>query len=337
MHTHMLDLNLLVTLDLLLVEESVSRTAVRLGLTQAAVSAQLARLRDHFGDDLFVAAGRGLVKTPFAAAMAASVAEWVRQARALSGSRSGFEPQSASRQFRIRAGDIDTFLLLATLNRQLQSEAPNIGLQIVGADGAGRLDFRVVPLGLHDESMPHEALYSDCYCVLCDAQNPEVGERITPDFYLSARHVVRRFGHNGAPSWEAVLMQQRGHVRQVASVVEAYASIPYFLMGTRHLSTVPYRFAREMAHRFDLRVLPLPIEVPEQTIVLQWSSHLDSDPAATWLRSRLRAVARDLYAEQGLAAAPAVVLPGSDRRARDLSSSQVAQPPREAQPVPLQA
>jgi DNA-binding transcriptional LysR family regulator len=288
-----LDLNLLATLDLLLAEESVSRTAVRLGLSQAAVSAQLARLREHFNDDLLVARGRGLVKTPFAAGMATMVANCVRQAHAIAGTRGTFDPATASREFRVRAGDIDTFLLLAGVNRRLQVEAPGIGLQISGARTT--LDFRIGPLGLHDSSLAHEPLYVDEYCVLADRDHPGLGDRLAPEDYLAARHVVRHFGNDSSPSWEAVLMRQRGHVRHVATVVDSYASIPYFLIGTRHLSTVPYRFACEMASRFPLRVLPLPIEVPRQTIVLQWSGHLDNDPGAIWLRALMRAVADGIY------------------------------------------
>lgn len=290
-----LDLNLLATLDLLLAEENVSRTAVRLGLSQAAVSAQLARLRDHFQDDLLVARGRRLVKTPFAAGMADTVAECVRQAHAIAGTRGTFDPATANRQFCVRAGDIDTFLLLAGVNRRLQAEAPGIGLQISGARTT--LDFRIGPLGLHDSTLAHEPLYVDEYCVLADRDHPDIGERLTPESYLAARHVVRHFGHDSSPSWEAVLMHQRGHVRRVATVVDSYASIPYFLIGTRHLSTVPYRYACEMASRFALRVLPLPIEMPRQTIVLQWAGHLDNDPGAIWLRRLLRDVAVGIYGE----------------------------------------
>lgn len=300
-----LDLNLLATLDLLLAEESVSRTAARLGLSQAAVSAQLARLRDHFEDELFVVVGRRLVKTPFAAGMAEAVADCVRQARVVAGARRAFDPAAASRQFRVRAGDIDTFLLLATVNRRLQREAPGISLQICGTAHVGKLDFRIGPLGLHDDALPYEPLYEDDYCVVCDRDHPDVGERITEAFYLSAQHVVRHFGHNGSPSWEAVLMQQRGHARRVGAVVDAYASIPYFLIGTRHLSTVPRRFALEMARRFELRVLPLPVDVPRQTIVLQWPVYLNNDLGALWFRRLLQEASREIY---GAGATPDVAM-----------------------------
>lgn len=297
---HHLDLNLLATLDLLLAEESVSRTALRLGLSQAAVSAQLARLREHFKDELLVARGRRLVKTPFAAGIAVGVAECVRQAHAIAGTRGTFDPASANRLFGVRAGDIDTFLLLAGANRRLQREAPGIGMQISGARNT--LDFRIGPLGLHDSSLPHEPLYVDDYCVLADRDHVAVDEPLTASYYLAARHVVRHFGQDSSPSWEATLMRQLGHVRKIATVVDSYASIPYFLIGTRHLSTVPYRYACEMAARFPLRVLQLPVDLPRQTIVLQWSGHLDNDPSALWFRRLLREAADDIYGALPLAA-----------------------------------
>ncbi|WP_321857520.1 LysR substrate-binding domain-containing protein [Paraburkholderia tropica] len=287
------------TLDLLLTEMSVSRTAVRLGISQAAVSAQLARLRSHFEDELFVTAGRRLVRTPFAASLAGSVSEFVQQAGRLSNTRQRFDPVSAERQFCVRAGDIETSLLLAPLVRRLSREAPGISLCVVGVepvqDRLRKPDFSFRPLGIHDLTQSYAELYQDEYCVLCDAGHADVGDAIDVDFYLDAHHIVRQFGTTGAPSLETMLMQQQGHVRKVGVIVDYYGSIPYFLLGTRYLSTVPRRYAEEMTRHFPLRIVNLPVNIPLSTVVVQWPRHLDNDVGALWFRDLLREVASEVY------------------------------------------
>lgn len=295
-----LNLNLLATLELLLMEGSVSRTALRLGISQAAVSARLIKLRKHYGDDLFVVRGRQLVRTPFAESLVEPLAELIRQAREISSLRQAFVPETIERVFNIRAGDIDTFLLLACLSRKLEQLAPGVSLHIKAAPATQQdIDFSISPWGLHNHALASQTLYKDSYCVLLDRAHPCLGEveAISEEQYLGHRHVVRHFGVTGSPSLEAMTMARLGYERQVGAIVDAYASIPFMLLGTRYLSTVPRRFAEEMMRMFPLKWLPLPFDFPQQTMLVQWHGHLSRDIVALWFKDLLIESAREIYPE----------------------------------------
>lgn len=291
-----LNLNLLATLDVLLSEGSVNRTAARFGVSQAAISVQLAKLRSHFGDDIFVPRGRRLVATPFAETLREPVRELIEQAQRVIGLRQGFDPATTGRDFHIHAGDIDSILLLSHVVRGLHEVAPNIRLFIHGSvAAASMIDFFIRPVGLHTPEYASCVLYTDHYCVLADAGHPALAGSVSHSDYFAANHIVRHAGHTGAPSFEAATMARLGNVRKVAQVVDHYGSIPPMLVGTRYLTTVPSYFARQMAESFPLKFVELPFEFPGQTILLQWHPHLAGDMAADWLRTFIVESASELY------------------------------------------
>ncbi|MBK4999736.1 LysR family transcriptional regulator [Pseudomonas sp. S31] len=292
-----LNLNLLATLDVLLTEESVNRTAARFGISQAAVSAQLAKIRAHFGDEIFVPRGRKLVKTPFAETLCDPVRDVVERARHVIGLRQNFDPLQSDRVFRIHSGDIDSILLLAPLMQHLREAAPHTKLNILGsAADPAKVDFFIRPIGLHDPKLPSAVLYTDHYCVLADANHPSLGPHWNLQRYLALEHVVRYIGHSGAPSFEARQMAELGHERKQGVMVESYASIAPMLVGTEYLTTLANRFAREMSKLYPLQILPLPFDFPAQTMVLQWHEHLRHDTAAMWMRNFIQNFAEQLYA-----------------------------------------
>ncbi|HCL3953202.1 TPA: LysR family transcriptional regulator [Pseudomonas aeruginosa] len=294
-----LNLNLLATLDVLLSEGSVNRTAARFGVSQAAISVQLAKLRGHFGDEIFVPRGRRLVTTPFAETLREPVRELIEQARQVIGLRQGFDPATTERDFHVHAGDIDAILLLSHVIRGLHSVAPNIRLYIHGSVAApSMIDFFIRPVGLHTPEFSSCVLYTDLYCVLADAGHPALADSVSAPDYFAASHIVRHAGHTGAPSFEAATMARLGHTRKVGQVVDHYGSIPPMLVGTRYLTTVPTYFARQMAESFPLKFVSLPFEFPGQTILLQWHPHLAGDMAANWLRTFMVESAIELYASE---------------------------------------
>jgi LysR family nod box-dependent transcriptional activator len=291
-----LNLNLLNTLDVLLQEESVNRTAARFGISQAAVSVQLAKLRVHFADELLVTKGRRLVKTPFAESLVAPIRELINNARSIIGLRQSFDPATSDRVFHINAGDIDSVILLPALLRHLHDSAPGIQVHVHGSTSEpAKIDFFIRPLGLHDPLLPACRLYEDHYCVLGDAAHPALAGTFSASAYFEQRHVVRHFGFSGAPSFEARTMARLGHARKAGPIVEYYSAIPPTLVGTRYLSTVPVHFAREMTRLFALKSVPLPFDFPGQTMLLQWNPHLDGNMAALWLKSVMLDVAIQRY------------------------------------------
>ena len=133
-HVSPLDLNLLVALDALLATRSVTRAAERAGVTQSAMSRTLARLREAFGDPLFVRAGRTLVPTERAAGLAEPLVALLAEAQALLTRGAPFSPATARRELTLHAADLATSLIMPALVARLAREAP--GVDVVTLDDA---------------------------------------------------------------------------------------------------------------------------------------------------------------------------------------------------------
>ncbi len=131
MHFHKLDLNLLVALDTLLEEKSVSRAADRLNLSQSAMSSALSRLRDYFGDELLIPVGRRMEPTALALSLASPVRDILQRIRTTVQTRPSFDPGTAQRRFRIMTSDYLIEVLLAEAVRELAVIAPVIQLQVL--------------------------------------------------------------------------------------------------------------------------------------------------------------------------------------------------------------
>jgi DNA-binding transcriptional LysR family regulator len=138
MRFHRLDLNLLVALDALLTERSVTKAGERLYLSQSAMSGALAKLREHFEDELIVQVGRKMVLTPLAESLQRRVRDVLKMAQSLLGSRPTFDPRTSERRFSIVSSDVVMSVLMDCVVRRLAAECAERG---VGTPGAGRSPF----------------------------------------------------------------------------------------------------------------------------------------------------------------------------------------------------
>src|SRR5262249_6767861 len=158
MNIRNLDLRLLECLDALVTEHNVTRTAARVHLSQPAVSSALKRLRDIFRDPLLTRTRRGMVPTPRGVELAESARAILQGVEAMASGTRPFEPATAERTFRIAMTDDTEFVLLPSLIRRLQAEAPRVNVAVRPHDGRTQADdladgnidlaiasFRVVP------------------------------------------------------------------------------------------------------------------------------------------------------------------------------------------------
>ena len=134
MHFQKLDLNLLVALDALIEERSVSRAADRLNLSQSAMSSALSRLREYFGDELLVPVGRRMEPTALALNLAPAIREILQRIRVTIQARPSFDPATAERRFRVMTSDYLVEVLLADVLRELADTAPGIQMQILPSE-----------------------------------------------------------------------------------------------------------------------------------------------------------------------------------------------------------
>jgi LysR family nod box-dependent transcriptional activator len=290
-----LDLNLLVALDALLADKSVTRAASKLNITQPAMSGALARLRDYFEDPLVVQVGRQLELTPLAQSLVAPIHEIILRIDSAIATEPAFQPAESKRHFALTASDYVIRVFLLEVLQRLHAEAPGISFEFRQSTGrvqeeleSGEVDFVIGPEIDVMAQHPQEALFDDTYVVVAWTGNSTVGEMLTFDDYLGLGHVVYRTEHRGNPWLERWFAGRYGEVRRVDVAAPTFCLLPHLVVGTNRIATMQRRLAEQYRTVLPLKLVPAPLEVPKLTEVLQWNVHRDMDPASRWVRARLK-------------------------------------------------
>ncbi|HRN61273.1 MAG TPA: LysR family transcriptional regulator [Gammaproteobacteria bacterium] len=285
-----LDLNLLVTLDVLLDEGSVVGAAKRLQLSASAMSRSLSRLREATGDPLLVRAGRGLVPTPRALELRGRVRQVVDDAETVLRPALKLDLASLSRTFVIRSteGFAETFG--ADLIARVAAEAPMVRLSFLAKldkdstalrDGSVDLETGVIAQAMGPEVRSH-GLFRDRFVGVARRGHKLSRGRLTLERYLAAPHVlIERRGLRAAMVDE--VLARIGKKRNVAATVSGFGPAIALARVSDMVATVPEKHTSglcEGMHRFKL-----PVDVEEFMISLFWHPRMDADPAHRWLRS----------------------------------------------------
>jgi len=289
------DLNLLVTLDVLLREGSVARAARRLRLSPSAMSRSLARLRATTGDPLLVRAGRGLVPTPRALAMREEVSRLVREVEAVLTPQTEVDLAALARTFTLRTSDGFVEAFGADLVARLRSEAPGARLNFVQKpdkesgplrEGAVDLETGVVEGAIGPE-VRAQALFRDRLVAVVRGGHPIDGAGGDGDWYALAEHVV--VSRTGLESGAVDLpFLPAGLRRRVGSVVSGFSAALALARSSDLVATVPDRHTANLRHGMVSFSLPMPAK--EFTVSMLWHPRMDADPAHRWLRSCVREV-----------------------------------------------
>lgn len=302
-----LDLNLLVALDALLTERSVSLAADRLCLSQSATSSALGRLREYFADDLLVVKGRHMILTARAEELIEPVRAVLDQIRSTIAIAPPFDPATADRQVRIMASDYTTQVLLADVFAHLEQEAPNMRFEIqpmntnpTDAIERGTVDLLVTIDFAVSADHPSKILFEDDYVVVGAADNPAMQGEMTRERYFESGHVTARFGRAQLPAFEEwFTRRQKKQQRRIEVVAPTFLSLPGLVMGTRRITTMHRRLAEQMVRTFPLVMRELPFAIPPIREVVQWHITNNNDRALRWVVERMEAIAQHRVQEQG--------------------------------------
>lgn len=289
------DLNLLVTLDVLLAEGSVARAAERLRLSPSAMSRALARLRATVGDPLLVRAGRGLVPTPRAAELREKARRAVEAAEAVLRPAGRVDPRRLERIFTIRTSDGFVENFGPALLARIRDEAPRVRLRFVAKtdkssgplrDGQVDLETGVVGPATGPE-LRVQALFRDRFVgVVRDGHALGRGE-VDPRRYASGKHIlVSRRGLERSAVDDG--LQSLGLERNIVTVVAGFSAALALARASDLIATVPERQTGNL--RSGMQSFPLPFPSAEITVALLWHPRLDADPANRWLRDCVREV-----------------------------------------------
>jgi len=284
------DLNLLITLDVLLTEGNVTRAAKRLHLSPSAMSRALARLRETTGDPLLVRAGRGLVPTPRAIELRAQVSQLAQETLSVLRPATAPDLQRTVRTFTLRTSEGFAENFGPALIERTSSEAPGVRLRFVQKldkdsihlrEGTVDLETGVVASAMGPE-VRTQSLFRDRFVGVVRSGHFLSQGKITSKMYASAKHIgIARQGLEMGPIDEAI--SAIGLQRSIATIVGGFSTAVALARATDLAASVPERHTGNL--RAGMHTFTLPFATPEFTVSLLWHPRFQADPAHQWLRN----------------------------------------------------
>lgn len=297
-------LPLLATFQAMMDHGGVSEAARALGVTQSALSKQLAKLRLAYDDDLFVRTPDGMRPTPHATWMSARVENILAEAAALSEARP-FDPKSFEGTMIFSTTDEICQLLAPGLLDLLEQEAPLQRVTFVPLQPdysfqqleAGRVDLAISVNWHAPDGLKQSRLMSDKFVCLLGVNHPLARTKLSTSEFANAQHVM-----------VAPLGLQNGHIDEALARLDLRRnvglSVPYFsqitpqVMTDRRIVTLPAHVANALGQKYPgaFWVQSLPFDVLEFSYFAMWHTRFDRDPRHVWLRSIVRKIARSALA-----------------------------------------
>jgi DNA-binding transcriptional LysR family regulator len=298
MNVSAFDLNHLRALHHLLEEAHVARAAHKLGITPAAASNALRRLRADFDDPLLVRAGRSLRRTARAEELRAPAREVMAAAERLLGVRTPFDPRTYDGELVLATSDRIAELLLPALDALLLERAPRatLVLQALPGDVASFLRDRggiaVAPDAARAPGVLSERLFVDDFVCVLREGHPLLAGPWTARRFAAAEHLLvapRGQSHRGLVD---DLLEEKGLARRVTRVITSFGLAAPLLACSDRVAILPRSFAAARARELPLVLRRPPIALPPIEMSAAWHVAHDADARHTWLRGLLREAAR---------------------------------------------
>lgn len=295
-----LDLNLLMALDVLLEERSVTRAARRLHLSQPAASAALGRLRDYFQDDLLVMHGKRLMPTSFAENLLPELKRVTRQIDDLVSMSTEFEPAKSERLFRFMASDYMVTVLMTRVLEVLAGQAPGVRLDMRLPEDSvyqvferGEIDLMLIPEEFILPGHPAMLLFEEPYVVVAWKDSPVFNKKLSTARFFDAAHVAVTLGPKRDPSFTERNMDKLGYQRRIDVYAPHFSAVPWLLLNTHRIAVMQERLARKFIQVLPLKMAPLPFEFPVMRIMAQYHNARESDQGLKWFIQLLKTCAAD--------------------------------------------
>ncbi|WP_334184583.1 LysR family transcriptional regulator [Novosphingobium sp.] len=290
-----LDLNLLVALDALLQERSVSLAADRLHLSQSATSSALGRLRDYFEDELLILKGRQMALTPRGEELMEPVRAVLDQIRSTIAKTQPFDPAISDRAISIMASDYVLEVLLRPALLHFAEEAPNMSFEIspLGDDVVeelqrGRADILIGLDTAISTELPSMPLFEDDYVVVGWSGNRALKGEMSRELYEELGHITVRFGRQRTQSFEERALKGRSIERRNEIIAPSFTAVASLLVGSQRIATMHRMLARRMMKSLPLKAIEVPFDLPRICLAAQWSPAMANDAAINWVVTRLK-------------------------------------------------
>lgn len=290
MNRYDIDLNLMVFLDALVREKSVTRAAERVGITQPAMSNALKRLRRVLDDPLLVRTARGMEPTQRALALQRPLQSALEQIETALTPPPAFDPRATHRLFTVMITDYAASVLLPAVTAHLSAAAPNATLNLLGSDAEslkaverGEVDFVIDRFDTLPESFRSRLLWSDRFVCVLRKDHPALADGLSLEAYLELDHIlITRTGIGLGQSDE--VLAQRDLYRRITVFTRHY-QLPARLVAESDLcATLPSRVAQTQARHLPIAIVAPPIDLPVIQIRMVWGPVTHYDRAHQWLR-----------------------------------------------------
>jgi DNA-binding transcriptional LysR family regulator len=300
MRFNRLDLNLLVALDALLTEFSITKAAERLNLSPSATSNALARLREYFDDELLVQVGRRMEPTPRALGLADAIRDVLVRVDSAIAIQPEFVPATSDRVFRILVSDYTQLVFAPHVLALAAAEHCRARFEFLPQVASpqrslerGEADLLIIPRNFLSPDHPQEVLYTEEFVCVVWRDGPLAHGDLTFERYIAAGHVVMQPPGHFGDSFETWFVKRYGVTRRVAVTSYGFSALPAMVVGTEFIATVHTRLARLLQASWPIVTRPPPLPIPTMEQGLQWHKYRTQDPGLIWLRRLLgRAVAR---------------------------------------------
>jgi len=289
-----LDLNLLHVIVALDEQRSVSGAALKLGKSQPAVSAALAKLRKFFDDPLFLRTGNIMQPTPRAADVAKSARSVLERISTEIEAPPQFEPGASDRTIKLALSDVGEVVFLPAILKKLRELTPEAAVDSVSLPAIevprelenGGIDLAIGYFpDLQKSNFFQQALFTDGFASLIRADHPIVASKLTIKQFMQLEHVVVRAESRTEEVIERYLARRKIR-RRVVLTTPHFASAPIIVAQSDLIVTVPEPLARYFTHvSADLRVVRLPFELPRIEMKQFWHRKFHHDVRNRWLRT----------------------------------------------------
>ncbi|GIR86862.1 MAG: transcriptional regulator [Gammaproteobacteria bacterium] len=255
---------------------------------QPAVSNALSRLRELFGDDLFIRTSKGMIPTPVANQIIKDVSSALSLIQNTISETEKFDPSTAEMTFKISIGDSSEYRLLPLLIKELAEIAPKIKVETYLTPrkdaprelASGTIDFSIDPPVHSDPHLKHEKIYQEDYVMIVRKDHPILHlKEITIEDYLKLSHIHISNRKTGLGHVDMALYRL-GLSRDITLRAQHFLVAPYIVEQSDLAITTTKGFAVDR----DLAWRELPFEIEPLVLHLYWHEAKDSDPSSKWMK-----------------------------------------------------
>ena len=287
------DLELLLIFDEIYKTKNVTRAADNLGLPQSTVSLGLGKLREHFNDRLFSRTAKGMEPTPRAENAIEDVRRAIQAVQHALADQPVFDPAGSTREFRICMTDISEIVLVPRLLNYLREHGPGIRVDIskISPDSPaeladGRVDLAVGFMPHLEAGFYQQVLFDQHFVCLVANRHPRIGDKLSLEALRREDHVQVRSSGTGHAIVDKTLARE-GIERRVVLQLPSFLGVARIVAQTELLAIVPYRYGASMAGSEDIRMLPVPVDLPSFQVKQHWHERYHADASNRWLRQAI--------------------------------------------------